>query len=314
MIDPGGLAETAFAYSKGKALYLSAETPLSINPMKAKFQAHQIFYILTESINQMISRSTDDAIKQMTPKMRVILHQEFNWCWENNRRRLDALRDRIALSKDDSVTRDGLLSRMDVLLSDPVFREIICGNDSIDIGTLIDRQESLILDCSQFSRDQMIFLGSIVINLIKSYFRYSRPKEYKPLLVFIDEAFNFLSQDIFITIREGRKYRVSFLMACQDFPRMAEDFIRMVLSNAGVLLSFKVGNREATMLQKEFRTLAVDQIQFPPKFHACFRTRDDEGIVKTRKAMPVRPVVIKKETRPEASLDEIKWFKLHPIA
>jgi hypothetical protein len=226
---------------------------------------------------------------------------------------LDALRERIGICKDDAQTRDGILARLDVLLSDPVFKDILCGDHSIDIGTLIDRQETLIIDCSQFSRDQMIFLGTIVINLIKSYFRYSRPKEYKPMLVFIDEALNFLSSDIFSVLREGRKYKVAFILAVQDFPRDAENIIRMLLSNAGTLLSFKVGYREASFLQKEFRGMSLEQIQFPEKYWACFRTRDDEGIVKTRKALPVKPLEIKKEPKNEVKLDEIKWFELNPI-
>ncbi|MBI4766894.1 MAG: hypothetical protein HY787_20275 [Deltaproteobacteria bacterium] len=311
LIDPGGLAEACFSYSKGKAHYLSAQTPLSLNPMRAKFLPHQILYILIESLNQLIERTTPN--QPLTAKMRVIFQREFDWCVKNNRLRLDALRDRIAINREDAQTRDGILARLDLLLSDPIFRDILCGDSSIEIGTLIENQETLILDCSQFSRDQMIFIGTILISLIKSYFRFSRPKIYRPLLVFIDEMYNFLSPDIFIVLREGRKYRVGFIMATQDFSRMAEDLIRMILSHAGTLVAFKVGYREASLLQREFRNSTLEEIQFVEKYWCAFRTREDEGVVKVSKAIPVKPVEIKRESQPEVNLDEIKWFELHPV-
>ena len=311
LIDPGGLAEIAYACCQGKCHFISADSPLSLNPMRANFQAHQIFNIIIESINQMINLSTNGAIKEMTPRMIVIAKKEFDYCWSRERFSLEALRDRIAIAKGDGQTRDGILSRLDMLLSDPIFKDIVCGNEAIDIGRLTEAQETLILDASRFSRNQMIFLGALTTNLVKAYFRFSPPRDYKPLLVFIDELYNFVSPDINITLREGRRYRVSFIMATQDFPRQAEDLIRIILSNAGTLLAFRVGNREAAMIQKEFRNLTVEEIQFPEKYYASFRTRSEEGIVKTSKMMPVKllpkPSI---ERKPQLS----GWFKLRPIS
>ena len=34
----------------------------------------------------------------------------------------------------------------------------------------------------------MVFAGTIISQMVKSYFRFERPKEYKPLAFYVDEC------------------------------------------------------------------------------------------------------------------------------
>jgi len=248
LIEPSGfLSKDCYSISKGKARYCSLETPISINPMHAPHSPSQISDSIAESINQVIKLTT--ANQDLTAKMRGILDEAVRYCLSHNRKSLVNVLDYIVNLKGNSETRDGIIQRMNMLLNDEDFLPIVCGNDAMSIGNLISKRESFILDCSGMSREKMIFAGNLISQAVKNYFRYESPQEYQPLAMYVDECHNFINYNFMDILKEGRKYKLSCVLATQDLS-FDEKMARIML-NVGNIVSFRLGAKEAQLVAKE---------------------------------------------------------------
>jgi len=166
---------------------------------------------------------------------------------------------------------------------------------------LIQKGQTFILDCHGMSREKMVFIGSLITHQIEAYFRHERPKTYKPLRVYIDEAHNFITENILELLKEGRKYKFSFVMATVDFSGIHRDIVHS-LCNVGTLVVFKSGYREAQLLSRELNAYAED-LQFLPNYWFGYITPRDRGYAKA-----LSPPFIKKLAPPKGKVEpQRKW-------
>lgn len=307
IIDPSGFfARQIYSLMRGNALYCSLEHPIGMNPMVSPYKPHQIADLIFESINQMVILTTPND--RFTVNMRRIGDPVVVRCIESGRTTLEDVKAIIESERGHAETRDGILARLDMLLSDPDFKQLICGK-GFEIGNLIEKQETLIVDCSGMGYAKQIFIGTLITNLVKAYFLYSKPKEYKPLVLMIDEAHNFVSPDFTIITKQARKYNIATILSTTDFSMMPKVLVHSILSNAGTLICLRAGNIEAQMISNEFNTIKAEDIKSLEKYHAVYKTQDGEGIVKLprpvyTKEIPIKP--LKKETRNFG----LTWFDL----
>ncbi len=310
-IDPSGsLARDLYSASKGKARFCSLDHPLGLNPLLEPYTPIQLADNLIEIINQVVSLTTSNA--RLTSKMRKILTDAILWCLEHGRPSLEAIRDYIAAQKGDAETRDGIVARLGLLVSDDKLRKIICAPETINWQEFIRDGQSLILDCFGMSRDKMIFTGCLITHAIKSYFRYTRVKEYRPLVMYIDEAHNFINQNHLDILKEGRKYRLSAVLCAQDLATIDQTLVKVMLSNIGTLVAFKCGYREASLLAREFQTLDASALQFPDKYTCAYRTPEEEGIAKSQRPPFVKALPVRSTPKREEQAFGLQWFPLEP--
>jgi len=307
LIDPSGFfAQDAYSMSGG--IYCSIDNPVGINPMMDDYHPDDIADNLIEAINQVTKLSTENV--SLTVRMRSILREHIVWCIENNRRRLDSLVDRLKNGQGHAETRQSLIDRINMFIQDSRMNTILCEAPPINWEDIIENKRTFILDCHGMSEDKMIFLGTLITHGIKSYLRYSRKTEFKPLALYVDECHLFINPNYFTILKEGRKYHVSAILATQDFINMPRDLSGTILSNVGTLLSFRVGFNEASLLSREFPSLQTKDLQSLPKFHCAFRTVGGEGIAKT---LPP-PFIVKKKVLsppiPKGNDIGFKWFTL----
>jgi hypothetical protein len=116
-----------------------------------------------------------------------------------------------------------------------------------------------------------------------------RPPEYLPLSLYIDEAHNFISASLSDILKEGRKYKLSCVLATQDFAVIEERMARVML-NVGNIISYRLGNREAGFVARELDIPSQD-IQFIEKYHVAYLTPKSRGIAKA----PRPPFILPKE-------------------
>jgi type IV secretory pathway VirB4 component len=308
LIDPSGfLAKDAYSVMKGKAHYCSLETPISLNPMIAPYKPFQIADIIAETVNQMVAMTTPN--QKFTVKMREILNAEVVKCIELGRTTLEEVKANLEAQRGNAETRDGVIARLNLILQDPDFREIICGQTTFEINRLIENQESFILDCCGMGYDKKVFVGSLLTNLVKSYFIYARPKKYQPLILVVDECHNFLSQDFSLVLKEGRKYEISAVMATTDFSSIPSSLIHTILSNVGTLICLRAGYVEASMISREFQNFTASDIQGLEKYQAVVKTPETEAIVKLPRPIFVKPVAVKPAPAKKKTFD-LEWFDL----
>jgi hypothetical protein len=305
LVEPAGFfAKEAYALSHGNALYCSLDTPISLNPLAQPYQENQIVDNICESINQVMLLSTSNLM--LTARMHNILQEANIYCLRHDRKSLINVRDYIAQGKQD-VTTEGILARLDFLLSDPRLNEILCGPNPIEWGAFTKSRRAFILDCFGMSRERMLFAGNLVSQGIKNYFRYERPSEYYPLALYIDEAHCFVNPNLFDVLKEGRKFKLGCVLSTQDFALMGEKLSRIML-NVGNLLAFRVGYKEATLMAREMR-LKAEELQFLPKYHLAYKTLDKVGMVKAPQPPLVKPLTIKKAAPPKRP----EWFGWFPL-
>ena len=307
ILDPSGeLALNCYGILKGKAHFLSLDHPVSLNLMKLPYNSNIICSITREAFNQTVTFLTPNQM--FTTKMSSILDDAVTSCMQHGQFSLLSVRDRITKRTGDNETRDGILSRLNYILSDDGMNRILCGNDSLDIGDLIRKKESLIISCQSMTPEQYVFLGTLITQLISAYMRYEAKTDSPPVSVWIDECHMFVRHSFLEVLKQGRKYRISCFMATQDFAVMPET-IRRVLLNVGTLISFRAGASEAAYLAREMNFKSQD-LQFLPKFTFGYLTEEGCGIAKA-----TRPVLIKKmePKRPEPPKKSTgAWFPLRP--
>lgn len=240
--------------------------------------------------------------------MREILDAEVVHCLERGRTTLEEVKTNIMARQGQAETRDGIIARLNLLLQDPSFKEIICGQ-GFEINKLIENQESFILDCSGMGFAKQVFIGTLLTNLVKAYFIYSKPQKYKPLVLTIDEAHNFVSQEFSLILKQARKYRISTILATTDFSMMPKPLIHTVLSNAGTIVVLRAGYVEASMIAHEFQTITAGDIQGLEKYHAYAKTPDGEYLVKLPRPLYVKEIPIT-EVKTVKRDFTIRWFDL----
>ena len=303
-IDPSGfLAKNLYALSRGHALYCSINHPISLNPLLEPYSPIQIADNLIEVVNQVVTLTTPND--KFTVKMRELLTDTTLWCLKNNRKSIDAIRDVLKAQKGNAETRDGIIARLEMLLQDEQFRRIVCGTTTINWTKFIEKAGTLILDCFGMSRDKMIFTGCIITHAIKSHFRYTEVANPKPLLLYIDEAHNFINHNHLDIFKEGRKHKISAILCTQDFANVDQQLVKTMLSNIGTLVSFTCGSREASLLSREFLNLETRDIQSLEKYHFAYKTPEEEGIAKS-----MRPLFIKQIPIPIKAYEPRKHFSL----
>lgn len=304
LIEPSGfLAQDCYSISRGKALYCSLDTPVPINPMQAPYSPDQISDNVAEALNQVIALTTPNT--SFTVKMRSILDVAVKWCLTNNRRSLLHVRDYIQNLRGDGETRDGIIQRLNFLLNDERMQPILCGNNSIKWGEFIKQGQTFILDAFGMSREKMIFAGNIISQGIKNYFRYERPKEYRPLAMYVDECHNFVNYNFMDILKEGRKFKLGVVMATQDFSVIDDKLVR-VMCNVGTIVAYRLGSREAQVVGKEM-VCPPQTLQFLEKYHLAYITPKETGIAKAP-----RPPFFKKLkiTKAEPQRKSKGWFPL----
>jgi type IV secretory pathway VirB4 component len=305
LIDPSGFfAQEAYAMSGG--YYCSIDHPIGINPMLDGETPDDTADNLIECINQVVKLSTDNV--QLTVRMRYGLRDAIVWCVEHSQLRLDAvidyLKTRSSLHRE---TKASLIDRLNLFIQDKRMHQILCEADPISWKDIAENRKSFILDCHGLSEDKMIFLGTLVTHGIKSYLRSSRGP-FNPLCLYVDECHNFINPNYFTLLKEGRKYKVSAILATQDFTAMPANLTGVILSNVGTLVSFRVGYKEASLLSREFPTLQTQELQFLEKYFCAYRTPKNEGVAKT---MPPPFVKLKSiETKGISKDEEWGWFTI----
>jgi type IV secretory pathway TraG/TraD family ATPase VirD4 len=314
IIDPSGfLAGDCYAIAKRGGAekngvhYLSLDHPISINPMMAPYTPAQVSESIAEAVNQVITITTPN--QPFTVGMRDISDEAVKWCLSHNRRSLLHVRDYIAAMKTGRAeTRDGILARLNYILSDEKMVKILCGNKPINIGELIRNGDTFILDCSGMGREKMIFVGSLVTQAVKNYFRYEKPQIYRPLSLYIDECQNFMNPNIFDILKEGRKYKLSCVLSTQDFAVMDERMTRVML-NVGNIVSYRLGHREASYVAKEL-AISPNDLQFIEKYHVAYLTPKETGVPKAPMPPYVKAIEPPKMVEPPRKPMKPSWFTL----
>ena len=142
--------------------------------------------------------------------------------------------------------------------SEPPLRAIVGqAQPTFDFLTALNRQKIIIANLSKgaIGADASNLLGSMLVSLITQagYARgESIGERHAPFFVYVDEFFSFTSEAIAHALPELRKFGLGFVLAHQFLGQLNENLASAVLGSAGNLVSFRVGGKDARLLEEEF--------------------------------------------------------------
>jgi hypothetical protein len=143
-------------------------------------------------------------------------------------------------------------------LMNPVVRNILGQVRSrVSIPFIMDHGRIFIANLSKgnLGHEKANLLGSLLTTQFQlaAMARSNQPeKERRDFYLFIDEFQNF-STDAFASIlAEARKYRSCLSLSHQYIDQLPEPIRQAVFGNVGTLISFRIGNTDAEVMEKEF--------------------------------------------------------------
>jgi len=178
------------------------------------------------------------------------------------------------------------------VLSSPQVRAIIASPKSrLDLRALMDEERIFIVNLSKgrTGEDASALLGALLISSLQlaAMSRADAPAEQRrPFYLCIDEFQNFATDSFATILSEARKYGLALTLAHQYLDQLDEATAQAVFGNAGSLVCFQSGSRDADAFSEQLgRDLTPADLIALPRFTAYVRLLID--------GMPSRPFSIR---------------------
>lgn len=171
-----------------------------------------------------------------------------------------------------------LQNKLGALLTDPRLAAILSGaGESVDLPQAMEEGTSLIVNLRKGEIGEVgaSLLGSLLIAEVVRH-GLARSGDRRPFHVIVDECQSFVTTSVVTALSELRKYGVSFFLANQYLDQLRPEIRTAVLGNAGTLIVFRVGVRDAVRLAPELQSkLDADDLVRLPNHHFCVRLMID---------------------------------------
>ena len=156
-----------------------------------------------------------------------------------------------------SVVIAPLQNKVGALLADPLLRRILTGpKSSFNFRRLMDEGKILVVNLSkgQIGEGPAALLGSLLVSSL-SLAGLSRAnvaeEKRRDFYVYLDEFHTFSTLTLATMLSELRKYRVSLVLAHQYLGQLETEVADAVIGNAGTIICFRVGAKDAPLLAAE---------------------------------------------------------------
>jgi hypothetical protein len=171
-------------------------------------------------------------------------------------------------SYDDRFRREAIApiqNKLGQFMLNPVVRNILgqvkC---KVSFPFIMDNHRLFIANLSKgkIGHDKANLLGSLLVTQFQlaAMRRAGQPESgRRDFYLFIDEFQNFTTDSFAAILAEARKYRLCLTLSHQYADQIPLPIQRAVFGNVGTLFSFRVGNSDAEVMQKEFGNTFVAQ-------------------------------------------------------
>ncbi len=156
-------------------------------------------------------------------------------------------------------------------VSNPLIRNIIGQPKSkMNLREIMDTGRIMImrLPTGLIGESNAALLGGLLITKLQqaAMSRIDTPEQdRKDFFLLIDEFQNFATESFISILAEARKYRLSLTLGHQYIEQVPETIQSAILGNVGTMAVFRIGARDAQILEKEFEPniIAQDLVNLP---------------------------------------------------
>lgn len=176
-----------------------------------------------------------------------------------------------------------ITTRLGEFFSSHMARNILLQEKTtIDFKDIMDNNKILLCDLSKgkITKSMSAFFGALITSQIEltALQRARIPeKDRTDFYVYIDEFQNFATPSFVEMMGESRKYRVNMILAHQSVAQIEDkDFIDIVLTNTGTVISFRTGSPTDEQYLLPFFTPEVNigQLNSLPPYHFYIKITD----------------------------------------
>lgn len=167
-----------------------------------------------------------------------------------------------------------ILNKVGILSSHPVIRAIIGNSEtSINFKEIMDGRKILLANLSKgiLGEEGTTFLGSLLLTqfqntaLARANIPYS---ERVPFYLYVDEMHSFVTLSFADILSEARKYGLGLFLTHQFLDQLHEDIRKSILGNVGTIICFRLGARDAEIMEQEFYPIFTkEDLCSLPQFH-----------------------------------------------
>jgi uncharacterized protein DUF87 len=162
-------------------------------------------------------------------------------------------------------------NKVGAFLADPTLRRILTSPAKpLQLRRIMDEGKILIVNLArgQVGEDTASLLGALLITTV-ALAAFSRAEmqetERRPFFVYLDEFQSFTTRSLATMTAELRKYGIGVIASHQYLTQVEPPVIDAVLGNAGTIIAFRLGPRDAAALAGEFEPKfeATDLVNLP---------------------------------------------------
>lgn len=152
-----------------------------------------------------------------------------------------------------------ILNKVGAFLADPNLNKILTEpKEDLHFRQIMDEGKVLLVNLAkgQIGEDAAGIVGGLLVTTLglAAFTRQDIPEEQRrPFFIYLDEFQNFTTHSLANMTSELRKFGCSLTLAHQYLFQLTPDVREAVLGNAGTIISFRVGARDAAYLAQEFQ-------------------------------------------------------------
>lgn len=151
-----------------------------------------------------------------------------------------------------------ILNKVGQFVTSPLIRNVVnTDKSSFDIEQVMNEGKILLINVSQgkLGEDNAALLGAMFITKIQLAAMnrvYMEEEKRRDFYLYIDEFQNFATTSFIKILSEARKYRLNLILANQYMDQIPDDVKAAIFGNAGTMVSFILGAKDADWMVKEF--------------------------------------------------------------
>lgn len=151
-----------------------------------------------------------------------------------------------------------IYNKLGAILSYPSVRRVLIENqEQISLRKIMDEQKIILVNLSKgiMGTEASYVLGSLLLTSLASA-SFSRidtaENQRKPFFVYLDEFQNYTNLSLVDMLSELRKFKIGMIMSHQYTSQLNPKILDALLGNVGTIVSFRVSQADARLLEKEF--------------------------------------------------------------
>jgi len=331
VVDPAGNVARDIASmveDKDRVVYVDVENPLPINPLIRYGDKWGIAY---QEIKNIIDNSVTytTATEKFTVLMRELLRNTIRiltnrGTGQKNLKYIYRTRSKVLAGGDDDYwfslsymfkdphtgkmkvdqqkfqefkeKRDSArraATRMSEFFETPSMEQFVRGNDQFNPKEIAEQRKIVCFNLHGFSHDEMIFLGNLITNAIKTYYQNFAVMGGAELFVFIDEFHLFMSPVFGQMLVECGKYNISLNLSHHSHSQIKNQEVLDTAMECHTKIVFSSGYNEAFRMCKEYRR-DIDDFMKLGKYEAMLQIGTDVCHIKTYPPPETEPYIPEK--------------------